>query len=783
MRTNRTSWGVAAVAVVTTAVVAMALGVVTTATAAMSDAKVAPTLSSMGYTLLPQPQSVVFGGNEFPFGPGWHVTRGQGVAANDTAIEALVSGLSQRNGVRIHTSQRQGDRSKNIELMIKPDSVAVGAAQDANKVALAQQAYKLDVSSTGIDILANTSTGLFYGVESLVQLAKKSGGRTYLPVVNVTDWPDLQRRNIFWDDSEHLDHLDVLEAAVRQAAFYKVNGFVLKLDAHFQYKSAPAVVDPEALSPAQLQELTNYGLKYHVNVSPFLDAPGHVAWILKHPEYANLREYPDSNYEICSTNPKTYKLLEGMYQDLLNATKGSDWFVLSTDEPYYVGLAKNSQCDEQTLATQLGSVGKVEAQFLDKAAGYIHDQGRTVQFWGEYPLTPQDIPSLPSYLVNGETYGSNYDSVYAANGNAQTIYTWVQGTEFLFPPYYDDLTDAQTVNPAGESPRIPGLKSDIATDTSRTDGANLVGVFVAAWADSGLNPETFWMGFITGASWAWNPASPDPNQAANSFYKLFYGAGTVDMGRVYQLMSEQAEFFQTSWDTGPSTARSPIWGNSHGQFTPPRPAKDQSIPVPGIPTGSSLQLSSDWNATNARRLQLAQNTMKDNEELTSLLKINEKTVQFGQYNLRVYESIAQLDKQNLQLLANFGTINNELQKAQADAAGNKSKDAVAAMDAALRAASVTRQQRNDTLSATTNTWYQSMYPRVAHANGRTFLFQLDDVKDHLPERTVDMSYLIYRELLLPMDNWYNQVQTTRNQYAKAHGLSSRTSTLSWSVYN
>ena len=99
---------------------------------------------------------------------------------------------------------------------------------------------------------------------------------------------------------------------------------------------------------------------------PYLDGPAHDAFILKHPEYAKLREYPDNNYEFCVTNPETYQLFEGMFEDLLAANKGGNYFVLSTDEPYYVGLADNEQCHEAERAKQLGSVGK--------AVGGVRDQ-------------------------------------------------------------------------------------------------------------------------------------------------------------------------------------------------------------------------------------------------------------------------------------------------------------------------------------------------------------------------------------------------------------------------
>jgi hypothetical protein len=159
--------------------------------------------------------------------------------------------------------------------------------------------------------------------------------------------------------------------------------------------------------------------------------------ILKHPEYASLREYTNSNYEMCVINPGTYKLLDGLYQDLLNANKGVNYFVLSTDEPYYVGhlTATEPQCNEAAVRQQLGSPGLLEAQFLSQAGGYLHDRGRTVQFWGEYPLHNSDISALPSWLINGETDGPGTDPLYAADGIRQTIYSSTQGTELMFPNY------------------------------------------------------------------------------------------------------------------------------------------------------------------------------------------------------------------------------------------------------------------------------------------------------------------------------------------------------------
>src|SRR5699024_6339755 len=164
-----------------------------------------------------------------------------------------------------------------------------------------------------------------------------------------------ERRIIFWDNNFRLEHFATFKRIIRQAAHYKINGIALKLSGHFKFRSAPYVVEPYALSPEEYQELTDYALARHVQLIPYLDAPAHDVWILKHPEYAYMRAFPHLSYEFCVTNPETYRLLSGMLDDLINANKGGDYVLFSTDEAYYVGMANNYQCNEKDAADSLGS--------------------------------------------------------------------------------------------------------------------------------------------------------------------------------------------------------------------------------------------------------------------------------------------------------------------------------------------------------------------------------------------------------------------------------------------
>jgi hexosaminidase len=731
-------------------------------------------LASRGYAVLPEPRNVTLGAGDFRFGPAWSLLR-KGVAANDIAVISLAEGLKSRFHL---PGPSAGAGAEQITLAIAPGSVSIGEALDSDKAALARQAYRLDLTPSHVTITANAESGLFYGTQTLLQLITwRDDGSLRLPDGRIVDWPDLRLRQIYWDDAHHLERPEALRDAIRQAAFYKINGFVIKLEGHFQYQSAPALVEPYALSPAELQSLTDYALARHVQLVPYLDGPAHIAFILKHPEYARLRAFPDSNYEGCATNPDFYKLLLGMFQDLVNANRGVQYFYLSTDEAYYVGLANNPQCDEATLSGKLGGVGKVLAEFVNKTANWLHDRGRTVVFWGEYPLQPADIESLPRHLVNGETYGPRFDPLFAKHGIQSMIYTSTQGEERHFPDYVLLPADKQ-LHPrrSGEMERVGGIAQKIMSDPARQD-ARVIGAINAGWADSGLHTETFWLGYAAGTAAAWNPAA-DTKESVAAFYKLFYGPHAVDMDRLYRLMSWQAQFWSDSWETGPSSARKPIWGNSSSIFNPKRPAQDQFLTLPPTPT-AALRYSTKWGADNARRLQLAAGFLSQNDELLELLQNNIRKADLNRYNLEVFLSVARLCRHNLEMLADLGRMDTLVASAALAAEKNQPREAVAAADQALAVAEVIRRRRNGVLRDVTATWYKSWYPRVSSANGRRFLHELDDVKDHRGDRTMDLSYQLLREVLLPFGEWVDAIREARNRYAAAHNFPASGQTFDW----
>jgi len=432
------------------------------------------------------------------------------------------------------------------------------------------------------------------------------------------------------------------------------------------------------------------------------------------------------------------------------------------------------------LARKLGSASKVWAEYTKKASAYLQDRNRKVIFWGEDPLQPQDIPLLPQGLINGEVYSPNYNNAFKANGIPQMIYTNSQPDDPLFPAT-TSLPARDEVHPHAVEDRTAQVFKEISFTSARKE-AQIMGAGVYAWGDLGPHPETFWLGYAVGASAAWHPGSPSPRELTESFYRLFYGRGATQMGRIYQLMSTQAQFFATSWDSEPSAKLPLIFGYSYG--TGPFAPQAETLPLPSVPTPGYLRLSGNWSEGNSKRVDLAEKFLAQNDELTNLLYTNIPAVQFNHYNLQVYLSIAQLCRQNLVMLKGLDQIDHDLQMAQAEAAKLHYSAAVAALDAALDTAATLRDQRNQALQDVTSTWYQTWFPRVLQANGRHVAqepqpFVYTATSQDARRRQEGLKYLIDREFLLPFGNWVNQVQAVRNAYATAHKLPTRQGHFDW----
>ena len=437
----------------------------------------------------------------------------------------------------------------------------------------------------------------------------------------------------------------------------------------------------------------------------------------------------------------------------------------------------------------LGSNGRLLADYITRISDHLHKKGRTPIVWIEYPLKSNDINHLPPDIIDGE-YNPKWAAQIKQRGIRQLIYTSTQGVEPLFPNYYtlpkkvlssqtQPLNDDELQQGDISDGRVNGLIKGISS-AMNNGNADFMGVIVAGWADAGLNPETFWLGYATGCAAAWNLQSKNATDLSERFYHSFYGPRAIEMNRIYGLLSTQAEFWDNSWEWKPSVFRKGIFGNSSTVYDTARSAKDQFLPALPIPSGN-LELNTDWNKINAERISMARKFLKQNDSLMSLLALNFEQTVFNHYNLEVLRTVAVLCRQNLQMLLGMKKINDLLNLSSKLASSNPVAS-IELMDQALDESKNIKRQRNDAYGEICSVWYRNWYPRVTEANGRKYLDEVDDVKDHPPVRTVDMSYLIYRQLNYPMEGWAKALTNVRNAFANKNNLPAKSFNLNWQQY-
>ena len=146
------------------------------------------------------------------------------------------------------------------------------------------------------------------------------------------------------------------------------------------------------------------------------------------------------------------------------------------------------------------------------------------------------------------------------------MYTSTGGEEQLFPQYYI-LPSIATIAPGPLKEHMgPGRgpgdvkRCRLSARRRPCQQADLMGMFVAGWADAGLHPETFWLGYATGPAAAWHRRHRFAG-VENSFYPLFYGAGVSDIGRSLSAHERTSAILGGKLGNGAVRRTNPDFGN------------------------------------------------------------------------------------------------------------------------------------------------------------------------------------------------------------------------------
>jgi CHAD domain-containing protein len=706
-----------------------------------------------GYSVIPTPQKVELQTRDIEFNDSWSYDASK-IAQDHIALRALLNDLQEFQQLELRANQTQ-----NVIRL----AVTKGAVQTGDDPEIAKQGYRLKIAPGAIEITGNSEQGLFYGVQTLLQLLKPGArGKLMLPVATIEDWPKLQLRFLHWDTKHHQDRIATLKRYLDWSARFKVNMIAFELEDKFEYPTNPIIGAPGAFTTAEMQELVNYGLERFIQIVPNIQAPAHVAYVLKHPQFAHLRA-DGNNYQMCLCDEESYKLIFQMYDDVIKATKGVDYLYVSTDEVYYAGIC--SKCDKP-YTPENRSLKWVE--FVRRARDFAASRGRRILVWAEYPLLPEHVKMIPPDVIDGVMGEEEYLKSENELGMRQLIYTSMQGAEYLFPNH---LLGTQTGGDQGPAAgRLQSTFESIAS--SRVWRGKPMGVFGAAWGDSGLHNETFWLGWATVAEYGWTPGTPPVEQTVAEFMNIYYGARVSEMVEVYRGLQTQARFFEKSWDRVISKARAPGYGNSYGKGIGTT-RMDETLPQPALPALPGLSFTPVYVGRYEKLIEQASRMAIENDVLQHRIHQNLIKAERNRYNLEVFLSLAELTGHHNRLILNLKSIEDKLAAARAAAEKNQPQQAVGQLVAAYDQARSTIEERHKTFRALQTVWEKSRFSKGRAVNGRKFVHVLDDTKDHWADRRADLSYLSAPEESIGLEQWLKQLAAALQEYARKHNVAVR----------
>jgi hypothetical protein len=699
-----------------------------------------------GYSVIPTPRQVRLAEGDVQFDRTWALDSGK-PGDQHIAARTLRTDLAE-----FHALVLSGASAKTIRLAVSPGTVTTKAAPEIDR-----QAYRLRITDTAVEITANGDPGLLYGVATLVQLLKRDpAGRLLLPRAIIEDWPAIQLRFLHWDTKHHQDRMETLKRYLDWAARLKVNMIGFELEDKFEYPSHPVIGAPGAFTTAQLQELVNYGLERYIQIVPEIQAPAHLAYVLKHPQFAHLRA-DGNNYQSALCDPRTYDLIFSMYDDAVKASRGVDYLFASTDEVYYAGI--ESLC-AKPYNPENRSLQWVE--FVQKARDFLKPRGRRMLVWAEYPLFPEHVKLLPPDIIDGVIGEPEYLPAENKLGIRQMAYVSMQGSELLFPDHLS-LESERGISKG----RLESAFESISF--GRHWKGNPIGVFGAAWDDSGLHNETFWLGWSAVAQYGWKPVTPSVEQHVAEFMNLYYGPRATGMVEIYRSLQRQARAWQRTWDRVPSRARGPGYGNSDGKGIGTA-RSDITLSPPPLPQGPDLKVQPVLADKYSKFLAEARSRMLENDQLVHALQTNFSRVDRNRYNLEVFLSLARFIGHHWRLLVALVDSENSLRQAEAAAQRKDPRRAVGHMVAAYNTLDRLQQEGLKTFDDLKTVYEKSRFPKGQSVGGRKFVHILDDTKDHWADRTPDLSFMMAPEQGIGLSPWRKQLFELIQTYAKQHNV-------------
>ena len=382
--------------------------------------------------LIPYPEKVVKGNGEFTVQP-------QTVLVVSETSEAFLSALSPLNE---KLAKAGGFQLKVAKVAPKSNFIAFAFDPALSKPG----AYSISVLSDKVLVTAKDPSGLFYAVQSLLQLLPPAiesdrlvtRQQWSMPVVSIQDAPAFEYRGLMIDVARHFQPISFMKKLVDLMAMQKMNRLHLHLvddqGWRIEIKKYPKLTEVGGrrngtledkypgkgndnkpydgfYTQAQIKELVAYASKKFITIIPEIELPGHSSAAIA--AYPALSCFPaettvvndnmvasTTKEQLKTTGTKVVQETWGVFTDVLSPTDYTFQFMndvldevmqlfpskyihIGGDECPKDAWKRSAFCQEMIKKYNLKDEHGLQSYFIQRIEKHINSKGRSIIGWDE----------------------------------------------------------------------------------------------------------------------------------------------------------------------------------------------------------------------------------------------------------------------------------------------------------------------------------------------------------------------------------------------------------------
>ncbi|MCK6470462.1 MAG: family 20 glycosylhydrolase [Planctomycetes bacterium] len=419
------------------------------------------------------------------------------------------------------------------------------------------EGYLLKLGEGGAEIRAATEAGVFYGVQTLLQVAVFGDAKRW-PALSIDDRPHFGWRSFMLDMGRSIYRFAYLKRIVRILARLKMNALHLHLNddemSGLRFRKLPiGKENPHALALAELKQLIAYARKHHVTVLPEIECWGHAGFGVYH--FPHLRGgrgmYGGSSFAI---GPETFDLFAKIFDELLPVLEKECHVHVGLDEAHWALLPSVPEAERAKYSPEFLIQRLYE---LLQAAAKKHRRSVTMHLWADHKGRP-----VPKHLEG-----------------KLVLHPW----RYLRRNEEDIKGKLERLGGAGKPALICGsgtgqaqmgahyLSTMVWTNAAK-DVPNVRGATLCQWCMNNVADQM--IGIYAGAGWLWTPGRPLPKE--NDLYGEFFTSHRYAPMRVWQARFRDGDPEALRKDCGPEVHNGfYLWGPKAGKPAAPTASWNQ----------------------------------------------------------------------------------------------------------------------------------------------------------------------------------------------------------------